>query len=114
MDSGCKVSGDGSPDNNKEPLMEEFCWQAKVLEGGLAEVMGRRNLALERKLSDSSNEPWQCHFGRCFSITHRALPRLPSPSANLENATDIFQNRDSCPLLGNLYADPQEMEQSAL
>eukprot|EP00731_Ephydatia_muelleri_P009677 Em0005g263a len=101
----------GSPDNNnKEPLMTEFCWQAKVLEGGLSDVMERRNSTLKRMLSPSDNEPWQCHVRRCSSVTYRALPGPPSPSPS---SRDIHQNLNSSYGLAcrqeNAYADLDEV-----
>ena len=110
---GVVSDGCGSPDNdnnNKEPLMTEFCWQAKVLEGGLSDVMERRNSTLKRMLSPSGDEPWQCHVRRCSSVTYRALPPSPSPSSR-----DIPQNLNSsyglAPLRRqeNAYAELEEV-----
>ena len=85
------VSHDGKEQPMAEQLMTEFCWQAKVLKGGLSDVMGRRNSTLKRILSASDNEPWQRHVRRCSSVTYQALPSFPSSSASF---TDIHQNRN--------------------
>ena len=97
----------------KEPLMTEFCWQAKVLKGGLSDVMGRRNSTLKRMLSPSDNEPWQRHVRRCSSVTYQALPHSPSPSAS---STDIRQNRNNSYGYASLWRQENhytEMEQAA-
>ena len=97
---------DGGTDIYKEPLMVEYCWQAKYLEGGLSEVMSRKRIALEAIFAKSDNEPWQMS----------ALPLTASPH-HLEESYIIQQENSSYGILDtrpeNNYAEPFAQQQYA-